>query len=975
MSVEYDKIFIVEKPSFSDYVIDGNADPEITLVRGETYLFDFTTDGHPFYIKSSLGTGTAGQYDSGVINQGSSSANQDLIFTVPDDAPDTLYYQCSAHYQMNGVIRIVDPLTKDSSNDSRFIGNEFLVNTTTINNEYSPSITKLQNGNYIVLWSSSGEATGYKTQIYGQLFNSVDEKIGDELIIDFDTSHNHFTPTVTGYSDGSFLVVWAQDGDYLGSQEVLYGSYIYGQTFSANGEALTDVIRFDPVSTNEYSKSKPIAISLSDDSTVIFWGSYEQDGDGSGVFGYRFGIGGYIAQELEVNANTIGHQALRDAVKLSDGSVVVVWESFGQDGIDVYFEKFYGGVGTVLDNQGAIDYFDKQFVSSGEFSPNINTNGGLAQPSVTALSNGEFLVTWINQIDDDYAIYGQVFDNSRSPNKIGDEFLIAESADMAAATALSDGGFFITWTQYFEDDNADIYGQQFDQQAIPVGDAFIINSFTDGRQRANDVIEVSSENLSVVWISPEQDGASNGIYSQLLDPVETTPKHNIFTSFKNHVLSIFDDSSATPVSATTDADLTGYTLVFEDTFDSIGFGPNTDNWTFDLGNDGWGNGEAQDYQSGLDDAQIIDWDVSSEINGALRITAKNVGGTITSARVKSDIDIGPYGYYEVRAKLPSEDGAWPAIWLLGEGGRTNWPNDGEIDLVEWSSAYATADTQIISALHYPAAHGGSANDTTTNLPTPVDDWHTYQLWWTPDAIKIGVDGTEADAHLVYSKPNNATNHAWPYDGPMDMILNIAIGGTLGGTVPSSNFEYTMDVDYVRIYQMEDLDASEVSSKLTITYESNDYSGYIHNDFEGNNSIVLSASDAPQFSGGAVLQITKTTGASEIAGTVLFDLLGNGELINADSSVVSMDVLSPSDNVKVRLKLEDSTDQNIFVELDAYTELNGSNTWETLTWDLSTANGLDHNNSYDKAVVFFDFGNLGDNSQYYIDNVLFNGYTA
>ena len=51
------------------------------------------------------------------------------------------------------------------------------------------------------------------------------------------------------------------------------------------------------------------------------------------------------------------------------------------------------------------------------------------------------------------------------------------------------------------------------------------------------------------------------------------------------------------------------------------------------------------------------WDPSDEVDSALRITAKNVDGTITSARVKSDIDVGPYGYYEVRAKLPSEDGA------------------------------------------------------------------------------------------------------------------------------------------------------------------------------------------------------------------------------------------------------------------------------------------------------------------------------
>ena len=192
------------------------------------------------------------------------------------------------------------------------------------------------------------------------------------------------------------------------------------------------------------------------------------------------------------------------------------------------------------------------------------------------------------------------------------------------------------------------------------------------------------------------------------------------------------------------------------------------------------------------------------MNGALRITAKNVDGTITSARVKSDIDVGPYGYYEVRAKLPSEDGAWPAIWLLGEGGRATWPHEGEIDMVEWSSAEGAGNRQIISALHRPA-------ESVVERPTldgAVDEWHIYQLWWTPNSIKIGVDGTESDAHLVLEKSEDANNDTWPFDGPMDIILNIAIGGTLGGAVPESNFEYAMDVDYVRVYRMDDYGEEE-----------------------------------------------------------------------------------------------------------------------------------------------------------------------
>lgn len=102
--------FSVEKPNASDYLIDGQSDPTLTLVRGQTYTFDFLDNGHPFYIKSELGFGTSGQFDEGVVNQGSSSADLDLIFTVPDDAPDTLFYQCSVHPNMQGQLQLTSPV-------------------------------------------------------------------------------------------------------------------------------------------------------------------------------------------------------------------------------------------------------------------------------------------------------------------------------------------------------------------------------------------------------------------------------------------------------------------------------------------------------------------------------------------------------------------------------------------------------------------------------------------------------------------------------------------------------------------------------------------------------------------------------------------------------------------------------------------------------------------------------------------------
>ena len=139
-----------------------------------------------------------------------------------------------------------------------------------------------------------------------------------------------------------------------------------------------------------------------------------------------------------------------------------------------------------------------------------------------------------------------------------------------------------------------------------------------------------------------------------------------------------------------------------------------------------------------------------------------------------------------------------------------WPDTGEIDLVEWSSRFfdEVSGNRIISALHFrgasdqPHAYGGTNFKWEGDISSPVDDWHTYQLWWSPDQIRVGIDGNVENAHLTYEKPAGAGNDAWPFDHPMDIIMNIAIGGNLGGTVPAGDFTYEMLVDYVRVYQGE-----------------------------------------------------------------------------------------------------------------------------------------------------------------------------
>ncbi len=105
------KTYDVTNTGASAYVFNGeglsdSSNPDFTFKRGSTYTFNVTTPGHPFYINRVRGTGTANTYNSGVTNNGAISGA--ITFTVPTDAPDTLYYNCEFHSSMTGMITITD---------------------------------------------------------------------------------------------------------------------------------------------------------------------------------------------------------------------------------------------------------------------------------------------------------------------------------------------------------------------------------------------------------------------------------------------------------------------------------------------------------------------------------------------------------------------------------------------------------------------------------------------------------------------------------------------------------------------------------------------------------------------------------------------------------------------------------------------------------------------------------------------------
>lgn len=222
---------------------------------------------------------------------------------------------------------------------------------------------------------------------------------------------------------------------------------------------------------------------------------------------------------------------------------------------------------------------------------------------------------------------------------------------------------------------------------------------------------------------------------------------------------------------------------------------NMDHWTLETGASGWGNNELQNYTNG-DNAKVVD--------GKLIITARKVNentlvGSYTSSRIVSkEKKEFQYGRLEIRAKLPSGTGIWPAIWMLGSNfSSVGWPSCGEMDIME----YVGYEPNVIhSTVHTPAGYGGNGNGSSKTLATCEEEFHVYGLFWTKRKLVFYTDNIENVTHTYI--PAVKTSENWPFDQPFFFIFNVAVGGNWGGAqgIDNSIFPQTMEIDYVRVYQ-------------------------------------------------------------------------------------------------------------------------------------------------------------------------------
>ena len=209
----------------------------------------------------------------------------------------------------------------DSGGEPR--GGEFRINSTSSGQKY-PSVASAASGSFVVVWQTLYQ-DGHAQGIFGRRYDSAGAPLGGEFQINSFTSFNQQRPSVSSDAAGNFVVVWEsyrEDGSGYG---------IYGQRYDSLGAPQGSEFRVNTFAFG--AQQNPSVASDAVGNFLVAWASDAQDGSGWGVFGQRYDSAGAPAgDEFRINTFITSYQQRPSVGAVGENSFVVVWESFGQDG-------------------------------------------------------------------------------------------------------------------------------------------------------------------------------------------------------------------------------------------------------------------------------------------------------------------------------------------------------------------------------------------------------------------------------------------------------------------------------------------------------------------------------------------------------------------------------------------------------------------------------------------------------------------
>ena len=229
-------------------------------------------------------------------------------------------------------------------------------------------------------------------------------------------------------------------------------------------------------------------------------------------------------------------------------------------------------------------------------------------------------------------------------------------------------------------------------------------------------------------------------------------------------------------------------------------------WNFDIGDGasagliGWGNNELEYYTA-----------ESVKIEGNLKITAqKKLDSSLqcyygpalwTSGKIHTAGKVGfKFGRIEIKAKLPSGIGTWPALWLLGANllDGIAWPHCGEIDILENTGAHPF---QVQGTIHGDGYFGEAGLTKIIQSPTPLsDNFHNYAISWNEESIEWFFDGNSYNK--ITKSSVEATGKPWPFSQEFYLIMNLAIGGWFAGDVDPKLERAELEVESIKYFSID-----------------------------------------------------------------------------------------------------------------------------------------------------------------------------
>ena len=397
-------------------------------------------------------------------------------------------------YSKTLTFTVIEGHTRDLN-----FGDDLKMNTYTANEQINPSVAALDNGNFVVVWQSSGQDAEdiSSNGIYGRLFSSTGTALGSEFAITIPGNDiDETTPVVTALNDGRFVVAYNTTPGTNGL-DIAY------RIIEADGTVGSELLANMEVSNDQYA---PSITTLSDGSFVIVWIDY----DTFGVYAQKFNAsnGSKQGPEMEIEASGEYGNVSPHVAALNNGEFVVVWG-------DGYAGNVYA---KVSDNLSAI-----LPVADSGLAWSYYTYAPL--PRVSGLTGGGFVVAW-DSYDENWMrmdILFRMYDNAG--NEIGGiQQANVSSADErykfnAVVAPLSGGDFVIGWEADDDYDLSGIFGRRYTSAGVAIdAHEFEINQYRIGAQYSPAIAALPSDTFVTVWVDATADVTTGGIEGRVLLP-------------------------------------------------------------------------------------------------------------------------------------------------------------------------------------------------------------------------------------------------------------------------------------------------------------------------------------------------------------------------------------------------------------------------------------------------------------------------